>query len=59
MAVLSSKGSEEMVQQGATSFDSLQLRGTINQSYELQVRSYDVCVWCVGRIAHPRLHMSH
>lgn len=59
-AVLSSKGSEEMVQQGATSFDSLQLRGTINQSYELQVRSCGVCVWCVldGYRIHV-LHMLH
>lgn len=36
-AVLSSKGREEMALQGVASFDNLQLKGTINQSYDLQV----------------------
>ena len=37
-ATLSSKGSEEYATNGTADFTSLQLKGTINQSYALQAR---------------------
>jgi hypothetical protein len=39
-ATLSSRGSEEYATNGTADFTSLQLKGTINQSYALQVSLY-------------------